>query len=239
MGNLSAFCTRRLARDEPLGLPLTLGVLISVLALTLFVILAVEVKRHDLDTGFDRVCARLMKAHAERHPELLGVLRVVTHAGGVPAMVAFALVGAAFLWWRGYRLLAVGWAVAASGGGLMDLTTKILIDRQRPVAELRDEAVTERNQSFPSGHSMGSLVGYGMLGYVIILLVRGRARRVAAVSVLLVLVLLIGFSRIYLRAHWFTDVLGGFALGTFWASLCITAVEVLRRRGRPRREGLS
>src|SRR5205807_39461 len=122
----------RLARQDPVGLPLTLGLTISGLALTLFVTLAVGVKRHDLDTSFDRACARAMKAHADAHPHLLGVLRVLTHAGGVPAMVTFSIVGAVLLWWRHYRLLAVGWAVAAAGGGLMNVATKELIDRQRP-----------------------------------------------------------------------------------------------------------
>jgi undecaprenyl-diphosphatase len=77
---------------------------------------------------------------------------------------------------------------------------------------------------------MGSVIGYGMLGYVITLLDRRAAERVAVITLLVVLVLLIGFSRIYLRAHWFTDVLGGFAIGTFWVSLCITWVETHRRK---------
>jgi undecaprenyl-diphosphatase len=230
MSSFSTFCTRRLARHEPLGLPLTLGILISTLALLLFLTLAVEVKQSDQDTSFDWACAQAMQLHAEEHPLLLGLLRVITHAGGIPALVVLSVVGVLTLWWRHYRLLAFGWAVAAAGGGLVDLTTKILIDRERPPEALRDAAVTERNESFPSGHAMGSLIGFGMLGYVIVVLVRGRAVRTTVVTLLLVLVLLIGFSRIYLRAHWLTDVLGGFAIGVFWAALCITGVEVVRRR---------
>jgi membrane-associated phospholipid phosphatase len=237
VSSFSAFWSRRLARDDPRGLPLTFGLTISGLALILFLLLAARVERGDPDTlsktSFDRRCAETMKEHAEAHPGLLTAMRLVTHLGGVPAMVTFSVVGAVLLWVRGYHLLAVGWVVAASGGGLIDLGTKMLIDRQRPPEYLRDEAVTETNESFPSGHSMGSIVGYGMLGYVVALLVRRRAQRVAAFTLLVVLVLLIGFSRIYLRAHWFTDVLGGFSIGTFWASLCITAVELTRRRARP------
>jgi undecaprenyl-diphosphatase len=123
--------------------------------------------------------------------------------------------------------------VAAAGGGLMNVGTKVFIDRERPPPDvLRDPLVPETNESFPSGHSMGSIIGYGMLGYVVALLVRRRGQRVAAIAQLAVVVLLIGFSRIYLRAHWFTDVLGGFAIGTFWVSLCITWAEVTRRRSR-------
>jgi len=236
MSTLSAFFSRRLARDDPRGLPLTLGLTISLLALALFLVLAVEVVRYGgPEDTFDWRCAEAMKEHAERHHELLMLMRLITHLGGVPAMVVFSVVGAALLWWRRYRLLAVGWVVAAAGGGLMNMGTKLLIDRERPPLHvLRDMVATETTKSFPSGHSMGSVVGYGMLGYILTLLDRRAAERVAAVALLVVLVLLIGFSRIYLRAHWFTDVLGGFAIGTFWVSLCITWVELHRRRLRAR-----
>jgi undecaprenyl-diphosphatase len=235
MSSFSAFCSRRLARHEPLGLPLTLGLLISALSLVLFLLLAMQVGPGGLNQpadSFDWRCADAMKEHAEAHPALLAAMRLITHTGGVPAMVAFSVVGAVLLWLWNYRLLAVAWAVAAAGGGLMNLGTKMLISRERPPATLRDEEVTERNESFPSGHSMGSIIGYGMLGYVMVVMARWRAERAAAVALLAVLVGAIGYSRIYLRAHWFTDVLGGFAIGTFWVSLCITWVEVLRRRGR-------
>jgi membrane-associated phospholipid phosphatase len=237
VNHLPIFLSRRLARDEPRGLPLTLGLTISVLVLVLFLTLAVQVHPGDPEKvtkgTFDWDCAAAMKEHAEAHPALLNVLALITHLGGVPAMVAFSVLGAAALWWRHYRVLAVAWAVAAAGGGLMNMGTKWFIDRERPPRYvLRDPRVPETNKSFPSGHSMGSVIGYGMLGYVVALLVRRRWQRVAAVALLAGLVLLIGFSRIYLRAHWFTDVLGGFAIGTFWVSLCITWAEVTRRRAR-------
>src|SRR5439155_7470231 len=119
MSSLSAFFSRRLAPDDPRGLPLTLGLTISLLALALFLVLAAEVVRYGgPEDTFDWRCAEAMKQHAEGHRELLGLLRLITHLGGVPAMVAFSVVGAVLLWWRHYRLLAVGWVVAAAGGGL-------------------------------------------------------------------------------------------------------------------------
>jgi undecaprenyl-diphosphatase len=234
VSGFSVFLSRRLARNEPRGLPLTLGLAISVLALALFLALAVRVSPGDPERvtkgTFDWGCAEAMKRHAEAHPALLAVMRVITDLGGVPAMVVFSTAGALLLLLRGYRVLALAWVMAAAGGGLMNVETKRLIDRERPPPSLRDAAVSESNKSFPSGHSMGSLIGYGMLAYVVALLVRRRAERVAAFTLLVVLVLLIGFSRIYLRAHWFTDVLGGFAIGTFWVSLCILWAEVTRHR---------
>jgi undecaprenyl-diphosphatase len=214
--------------------PLTLGLAVSLAALALFAALTVSVPRHG-GTDFDLACARAMKEHAHGHPELLAVMRLLTHLGGVPVIVGLSVLGAALLFWRHHRLLALGWAVAAAGGGLLNVSAKHLIARDRPGEALKgeaiaDEAVTEHNPSFPSGHAMGSAIGYGMLGYVAVRLLRRRAERAAVVACLAVLVLLIGFSRIYLRAHWFTDVLGGFAIGTAWVALCISWVEVVRGR---------
>ena len=229
MKRLSAYLARRLARDDRYGLPLTVGLGISMAALAVFTALTLTMLS-GATQAFDLACAEEMQRHAHTHPELLAVLRLVTAAGGVPAMVALAVVGAALLWWRNARLLALGWVIAAGGGGLFNMASKRVIDRARPPEVMRDAAVHETNQSFPSGHSMGSVIGYGMLGYIVVLLVRRRGERRVVLAALVVLVLLIGFSRIYLRAHWCTDVLGGFAIGTFWVALCITWVEVMRRR---------
>src|SRR5262249_30142459 len=129
---------------------------------------------------------------------------------------------------RRRRVLATVWALAAAGGGLIVLATKGGYERERPANP--DAAVTEENESFPSGHSMGSLVGYGMVGYAPVLGLRPRWLRWGGALLLAALVLLVGFSRLYLRAHYFSDVLGGYLVGTVWLSACVSALEVLRRR---------
>jgi undecaprenyl-diphosphatase len=69
---------------------------------------------------------------------------------------------------------------------------------------------------------MGSVVGYGLLVYLLLLpLLRRRRDRLAVVLAVTTLVLLIGFSRVYLRAHYLSDVIGGFALGAAWLGVCI------------------
>jgi undecaprenyl-diphosphatase len=157
-------------------------------------------------------------------------MRLVTHVGGVPAMTALAILGGIVLFLRGQHALALGWLIAAAGGGLMNYSVKNWIGRPRPGEELRDSAVTERNESYPSGHSMGSTVGLGSLAYVLGVHLRRRSVRALVVVTLALLIAVIGFSRMYLRAHWFSDVLGGFGLGAFWLALCLTCLELWRRR---------
>jgi membrane-associated phospholipid phosphatase len=162
-----------------------------------------------------------MKSHAAEHPGLLRAARDATDAGGVPVMTALAIVGALLLWLCGQQRLAAGWLLAAALGCVLNQGSKALFDRPRPGAALRDEAVTERNASYPSGHAMGSMIGYGTLAWVGVVMLRRRSAKVALVTLLALLVLAIGGSRVYLRAHWLSDVLGGFALGGFWLTVCL------------------
>jgi undecaprenyl-diphosphatase len=77
---------------------------------------------------------------------------------------------------------------------------------------------------------MASLVGYGMLAYLLVALwVTRRSLGVAIVVLAAALVIGIGLSRLYLGVHYFSDVMGGYAAGTLWLSACISGVEVARR----------
>ena len=93
---------------------------------------------------------------------------------------------------------------------------------------LRDDGlVLAQGFSFPSGHSSGAVVAYGMLAYIALRFVPPRwhlALVLAAVS----LVFMIGASRIFLRVHFASDVIAGFASGTAWLAVCIASVELTR-----------
>jgi membrane-associated phospholipid phosphatase len=77
-----------------------------------------------------------------------------------------------------------------------------------------------------------SLIFYGMLVYLYVLALRTWRATTAAVFGASLLVLLIGFSRIYPGVHYFSDVVGGFASGGIWLSALITGLETLRRRSK-------
>jgi membrane-associated phospholipid phosphatase len=223
------FWGRRFAPGEYLGLHLTLGLLVSLVLLAVFLLLTRDIHQ---EGGWllriDRRVATTLREHADGHPVVLHTLRVITRLGGVLALILLAVSGWLILRLRRRRLLAAVWLFAAIAGGLIDFMLKASIDRARP--EHPDAAVTETNESFPSGHSMCSVVGYGMLVYVWILRLRQRRARLAVVGGLTALVLLIGFSRMYLRAHYFSDVIGGYCVGAVWLAVCLSGLEVVRRR---------
>ncbi len=178
---------------------------------------------------YDRACALFWHDHSQPHSFWWETMVQLTDLGGIAAMAIITGMGMLWQWSLGRRRLALAWMAIATGGGMVDLVLKESFDRPRPPPEWRDVAVLQSNQSYPSGHSMGSSIGYGMLAYA---LGRGamlRGRRRLSAALLLVLVAGIGLSRVYLRAHWFSDVVGGFLVGIAWLCLCLSWIERNRR----------
>ena len=133
--------------------------------------------------------------------------------------VAAALVRARRRW------LAFGWVAAVAGNALLNFTLKQVFARVRPLHD--DAIVLAHGFSFPSGHSSGAVVAYGMLAYVAMRFVPPRwhlAMLLAAVG----LAFSIGASRMFLRVHFASDVIAGFASGSTWLAVCIASIELTR-----------
>jgi membrane protein DedA with SNARE-associated domain/membrane-associated phospholipid phosphatase len=128
----------------------------------------------------------------------------------------------------------------AFGTGILVELFKFLFNRPRPPASL--QLVAETGLSFPSGHAMAALVVGVAVLYVWSLRAperRGGSWRAKVRTGLIIftLALLVGLGRVYTGAHYPSDVLAGWALGGVWASLCLTAAEVLRRSQKSKSEG--
>lgn len=113
-------------------------------------------------------------------------------------------------------------AIALSSLGLM-FVLKNLFNRKRPLIPLLEEA---KGLSFPSGHALMSVTFYGLLIYIVYQSVKNKSLKWSIITLLLILILLIGFSRIYLRVHYTSDVMAGFATGFLWL---ITSVWAIKR----------
>lgn len=207
--------SRRLAR---------LGTLFLAAAFTLFfavwaweVIVAGRLQQLDED-----VAESWKNAAADDDPLRL-LMILCTHLGSVPAMTGLAVGGVLWQLKARRKRLALAWALIVAGGGLLNLALKKGFDRPRPPVAWRDPIVHETNESFPSGHAMGSTIGYGMLAYVVTSKMPHLGMRMLTYLALAVVVALISFSRVYLRAHWLSDVIGGISVGLAWL-LCGLAV---------------
>ena len=201
---------------------------VSLVAAGFFVLWSWLVFKGDAIDAFDKQCAAHWDDWTGTHGRLSGLMIFLTDLGGVAAMALMAIMGAIWQTAIGHRALAFAWLAIVIGGGMLNAGTKSFFDRSRPPSH--DPVVHERNASYPSGHAMGSAIGYGLLGYALILPQRHRPRRIAAVLLMIGIVMAIGFSRIYLRAHWFSDVIAGWTIGLAWLFFCLGWLERWRRK---------
>jgi undecaprenyl-diphosphatase len=153
------------------------------------------------------------------------LLRAVSFTGK-PIFLVVA-VGLPTLWLlrHGARRLALFLAVVSIGGGLVDSAVKGAVGRPRP--RFDEPIATAFGKSFPSGHSMSSLICFGALLVVFLPLVprRGRPWCVGAVALW---VLAIGVSRLALGVHYVSDVIGGYLLGAAWLIGSVAVFEAWR-----------
>ena len=224
--------TARFARGEYLGLHLTLGLVISLAGLWVFAGVTEDVIHHDPLTQFD--VALLDWLHARATATGYAVFNAISLLGSPVTLTILALAVALLLAARRELIVLAGWLAAFAGGGLLDVVLKLLIRRPRPPGAAA--FLQHFSWSFPSGHAMASLIGYGMLAYVLTLLwIHRRSAHIAVVLGAALLIIAIGFSRLYLGVHYFSDVVGGYAAGVLWLSACISGLEVARgwRAGLP------
>jgi membrane-associated phospholipid phosphatase len=176
--------------------------------------------------GADRVAAAWARdAYA---PGLAPAVRFVTHLADPLSLWAAAGVLALLLWRRHERALAIAWLAALGGNALLNPALKRAFERLRPEADL--SGLVAHGYSFPSGHTSGAVVAFGMAAYLGWRLLPGRWQ-LPACLLAVVAVLLVGASRIWLQVHYLSDVLAGIASGGAWLALCIAAAGTWRVRG--------
>jgi membrane-associated phospholipid phosphatase len=224
---LSRFLMARLDRKSYLGLHLTVGLVVIALGLWAFGGLLEEVLDNATLVQMDLAAARWI--HSTTTPGGARVFVAITNIGSPPMMAAIALLGVLVTFVARHRLLAGAWTAAAAGGALLDYVLKTTVHRSRP--EYAAAFLHGSSYSFPSGHAMGSIIGYGFLAYAITLTVRwaGSHRRLVLAGAVL-LTLLIGISRVYLDVHYPSDVVGGWAAGLAWLAVCVTGYEFVTGR---------
>jgi membrane-associated phospholipid phosphatase len=210
-----------------LGLQALLSAAFAVFASMFFLEIADEISP-DEDLGqFDVALSTQLSQHAS--DEQLRTFGLLTHLGDKAFLTALVIVVAALLIWRRQRFIAAAWVVACALGGLLNTALKAIFERSRP--EFVHSFATADGWSFPSGHSSGSMIVYGLLGYLAVLHTP-KSIHVPTAAIAMALVVCVGCSRVVLQVHYFSDVLGGYAVGASWVAAWIAGLEVLRRSGR-------
>ena len=219
------FLRERFHEDNPLY-PYYLTILVSfvvfVVSLNVFVELTESLKDNELGAFDDAVTASIQ---SYRSPSLTAGFEFITHLGDRGAYVVLTAGIALFLY-----LKNKGWKFAVQSvlvlllSSLSNVVLKRVIQRERPTLE---HLVAVNSLSYPSGHAMSAMAFYGFLSYLCLRSGMNVRTKLASVTILVLLILLIGISRIYLGVHFPSDVLAGYIGGLIWVTFCAIIFNVL------------
>jgi membrane-associated phospholipid phosphatase len=221
---LCTFIEARLSPRGFFGLHFTLGATVVIGAGFLFYIIAENVVNGGTLTIVDAQIAQWLHAHST--PLLTQCLLILTHLHD-PITISFmvALIAFYLIWKRRwYDVLAV--LLVVPGGMLLNLLVKQVFQRTRPSFE--NPLITLTTYSFPSGHVAASTLFYGMLATLLISQTPTCSRATCMLLISLIMIALVAFSRMYLGAHYLSDVLSAFLEGIAWLTLCLTSIHSYR-----------
>ena len=146
-----------------------------------------------------------------RNDNLTNILKIITNLGGTLSLITITVVTSAILIFLKKKKLAICIILNLLISSFTYFILKNIIARPRPPVEER--LIEESGFSFPSGHSTNNTVFYGFVIYLIYKNVKNKLLRNILCVICTILILAIGFSRVYLRVHYPSDVLAGFCLG--------------------------
>lgn len=178
------------------------------------------------EVAIDNSIFNYLSANVISNP-FTGFMRIVTEMASAGVMqVGYGSLVLIYLfkrnWKRSLEILSIG-----LGGFLINYVMKLSFKRVRPPDPLIEGL---NNFSFPSGHATSAFIFYGLLSYLVWKTNIAKVYKLLIASVLISFSILIGFSRIYLRVHYPSDVAAGFLIGFAWLSICIWLMELLKKK---------
>lgn len=161
------------------------------------------------------------------HSSLTGFMKGVTYfASATFLQAAYAAIFLMYLFKKDFKR-ALEIAAIGIGGFLINYFMKVTFHRPRPAHPLIEPL---QNFSFPSGHATSSFIFYGLLSYLIWKTSMPIIYKYLVSTILVLFALLIGFSRVYLRVHYPSDVAAGLCIGFAWLTLSIWLMERLKKK---------
>ncbi len=204
---------------------IVVGLVVCIASLLVFAQLVDGVSENGFIVQFDVALANAL--HNAATTGSTSAFRIISLFGGTLLFGWSFVVGLIFAWrrqWLGFIM----WGITIVGGEVLNTVLKLFFARPRPT--FASPLVIERFYSFPSGHAMMSFIAYGMLAYIICVLLKNNAQRLLVLLATGFIIILIGTSRIALGVHYFSDVLAGYSVAAFWLFTCITTWRFIHQR---------
>ena len=166
------------------------------------------------------------------NPVLTGFLTIITEIGSPLGTGILTVLTCGLLLWRKHYSLAFLALIIVGGSAILDEVLKLIFRRNRPELLLGGQHLS--SYSFPSGHATGSICFYGFLIWLSWNFIKIPLLKWLAVIGSVVMILLIGFSRIYLGVHYPTDVIGGYLSGGSWLIIFLSGYYFFQKSRAPK-----
>jgi len=202
------------------------ALLVAATALFVFGWLAEEILEGDT-LKFDRFVRAAVHEHAT--PRFTWLMQGFSFLGSVTVVTALCfMVICSFIYFRRARMAAL-LAITMVGMAVLDVVLKLAFHRPRPPAFFGPPPTS---YSFPSGHAMGSVCFYGVLAAILAARARGKVAKWWIWTAAVLVIGMIGYSRIYLGVHYPSDVIAGYCAGAVWVAAVAFLDKVLADRRR-------
>ena len=220
------FIQARFSSREWRGLALTTAAVLLFAAVYIFAMVTESWMSEEELYAFDqRIYGWLLEAMS---PPVLAFMRGITYFGDLVTVFILSLPVGGYLVYLKHKWRILELILAVGGGAAVMWGLKLIFVRTRPEDQLSSAA----GHSFPSGHSFMSSAFYGFLIYITWRMVRSDTVRIGTTILLVLLICAVGLSRVVLRVHWLSDVVGGFAAGLGWLICSIIIMEAVRNYSR-------
>lgn len=156
-----------------------------------------------------------------RSPLLTQIFTLITALGAWYSITTITIAGTIFLIYKKKNDWIIPFLNSVLDASLTMYITKIYFHRQRPL----DALITEKSFSFPSGHAMISVALYGFITYMLCQTITKKSHKRIIIITGTTLIFLIGLSRLILGVHYFSDIVGGYLIGTMWLMVGIALVK--------------
>ena len=186
----------------------------SIISLIIFILILIGISSNGFLVNLD---SSINSLWAIKNPFLTNVSKIIDLVFDTWSMIVISLFLSVFLCFKYSKKEGAFFSFTILLGAAVIYLTKEFVQRARPSNAL----INSSSFAFPSGHTATAVVFFGLLIYLILRKSKSKSFKLVFIFVSIFMIVLIGFTRLYLNLHWFSDVLGGLALGVFVLTSCI------------------
>lgn len=180
---------------------------LSALSILIFVALLLDILYKGYLTDLDKYVNSMI---APKNNFLINLSKIFNYLFDIVSIIAISLIISIYLWFRDSKKDSIFFTSVILINSLLIFLTKELIQRERPLNSI----IEETGFSFPSGHAAITVGFFGFITYLIFIRNKSKLIKILALGTSIFAIILVSFTRLYLRVHWLTDVLAGIALGS-------------------------